>query len=177
MNFLYIIFLAAIGGTMIGLFFYKKQKARLDYFYDLVGLINSIISDVRFKQDKLVSVMTTYKNNIKSQLRSHIDEYIYSQQSLSTANISSSQSSTTYSSQSSIKLSLQCLKKTELERVQRFFWSLGRTDADTQILELDGYKNEFEQDRIKTKAHSDRYGTLYLKLGFALGVGVGIMFV
>ena len=143
---------------MIGLFFFKKQKSRLNYFYDLVGLINSIYSDVRFRQDKLSTVMKNYLETCTSQLSLHISEYLSSPKG-------------------ELQLSRQCLKVTELKRVERFFASLGRTDTNTQILELDGYKAEFDEDLKKAKAHNDKYGSLYLKLGLAVGLGLGIVFV
>ncbi|MDR3022318.1 MAG: stage III sporulation protein AB [Clostridiales bacterium] len=159
MNFLFIIFLTAISGTMIGLFFYKRQKARLDYFYDLCGLINVLILDVRFRQDRLHAVMTEYLSDCKSELKNHIELFL--------SNVGKGE----------LNFSPNVLKKSELFRVNRFFLSLGRTDSGTQLLELDGYKMEFSQDLSKVKQRHDSYGTLFIKLGFALGLGVGILFV
>jgi hypothetical protein len=158
MDIFFVIFLTCVCGAMIGLYFYKRQKARLDYFVDLVGLINNIIVDVRYRQDKLRVVMTEYLQSCKSTLSYNIQQYLAQQDQV-------------------LQLSSQTLKKSELMRVQRFFVSLGSSDAGTQLMELDGYKAEFEQDLAKSKAHSDKYGTLYVKLGVALGIGVGILFV
>ncbi|MCL1944557.1 MAG: stage III sporulation protein AB [Firmicutes bacterium] len=158
MNFVFIIFLTAICGSMIGLYFYNRQKARLDYYYELMGLVNSIISDVRFKQDKLNIVFSNYLPTCKSALTNHITQYLEQQNT-------------------NLILSKHVLKKTELPRIERFFSSLGHTDSGTQLLELEGYKQEFEQDLKRVKAHHDKYGTTSIKLGFALGIGLGIMFI
>jgi hypothetical protein len=158
MNALIIVFLGAAGGAMIGLYYYNRQRARLHYFYDLVSLIDRLISDVRFRQDKLTVVMSEYAATCNSSIMTHLSEY-------------------TQCAGGQLTLSRGVLTGPEHARIHKFFASLGYTDSGTQLLELDGHRVEFAGYLDAVKNKHNKYGTVYVKLGLALGIGVGILFV
>jgi len=153
-NKIIIIFVCACAGCLVGLFFYKRYKARNLYFADIVELIQTLIVDVRYRQDGLITVLREYQASIKSDFANTIECFLQ-------GNIDS------------YKLSL--LKKAEIQKVIKFFNSLGKIDSGTQLLILNGQLEKFTKCSNNAKGLFAKYGSTFIKLGFLLGMGFGII--
>ncbi|MCL2599201.1 MAG: stage III sporulation protein AB, partial [Firmicutes bacterium] len=142
-------------GCLVGVYFYKRYKARCQFFVDIVGLIDALMIDVRYKQEGLPSILRDYQTAIKSELLKTISDYLAGRLENTKHTI---------------------LTKQEMHKVKQFFLSLGRLDSDTQLLVLEGYKQEFVVLCSVAKEKFSKYGGTAIKLGFLLGMGVGILF-
>lgn len=151
-----VIFVCGCAGCLIGVFFYKKYKERSAYFTDVVGLIETLVVDVRYRQDGLLMVLNNYKVGLKSDFSSTIESFL-------NGNIGEQK--------------ISVLNKIERKRVEKFFASLGRIDSDTQLLLLQGEKEEFTKLSTLAKEKFVKYGSMFIKLGFLLGIGIGILLI
>lgn len=68
-----------------------------------------------------------------------------------------------------------CITANELELIKKFFASIGKTDVDNQLKELEFFKTQMDQLNTKSKNAYTRYASLSIKLGVLLGVLVVII--
>ena len=123
---LFLLFSVTVLGTVSGLFFSKKLTRRRRYFEELILLINSLISDFRFKQSSVCDLLSSFTGN-------------------------------------------------EIKPTVNEFSVLGTYDLDTQVFVLDNYKLKAEEFYAAAKDKEERYGKTTVKLGFLLGLAVGIV--
>ena len=74
-----------------------------------------------------------------------------------------------------VRLTKGVLKQAEIPEVQGFLSSLGSLDSDTQIFELEVYKEKFSAASAAAAEKSDKLSAMYIKLGFFLGLALGIV--
>ena len=150
-------FAFAVLGAVVGNQIHKKYKARRLYFQQLLSLINLLISDFSFRQSKLKSVIIDFEKTAGVEMKIHCNEFI--------------------NSINGDKLSLSKLLLTSEEHltVEKFFTALGTLDLDTQLGQLNAYKDKFNEYYQTSKAGEEKYGKPSVKLGFLLGLGCGIL--
>lgn len=68
-----------------------------------------------------------------------------------------------------------CITPNELELIKQFFASIGKTDADNQLKELEFFKTQIDQLNKKTQNAYSKYASLSIKLGVLFGVLVVII--
>lgn len=150
-------FTFAVLGAVVGNQICKKYTSRRLYFQDLLSLINLLISDFSFRQSKLKSVILDFEKSASEQMKVHCNEFI--------------------KCISGDELSLSKLRLTSEEHltVEKFFTALGTLDLDTQLGQLNAYKDKFNEYYLSCKASEERYGKPSVKLGLLLGLGCGIL--
>ena len=67
------------------------------------------------------------------------------------------------------------LSKEESILVYEFFNSIGKTDTNSQIKEIESFKNQFLKISIDKNSFFKKYYTVSIKLGFICGLGLFIM--
>ncbi len=151
-----LMFMSAVVGTFIGLILSKRLTRRRRYFEEMISLINTLIGDFRFKQNSVTSLLKSFSAD---ETKSTVEEFI----------------AYVDSSGSELKLSKQDLTKREHNVVYEMFSALGTYDLDTQVFMLDSYKKKFEEFYGAAKDSEERYGKVYVKLGFLFGLGLGLV--
>lgn len=155
---LLIIFLCITAATMVGFSLSKKCKQREKYFEEILLLINTLICDMKFRKDSLKILLSGFCAEKNNKLKVNILEYI-----------------DYIDSKKELNLSKGNLSVSEFENIKTFFTCLGTSDADTQIYELENYKQRFSDYYTLAKEKNTKYGGLYIKLGFLIGLAIGII--
>ena len=151
-----IVCLCVAASVMIGLMLYKRKQSRIKYFESAVRLTEKLISDISFRRESLTTVLTEFSREDKSELKKHIDTFV----------------SSPYDS---VVISGKLLKPEEKRLMREFFGSLGLTDTQTQIGELNSYKSRFEQIYNDENEKFKKSGPLSLKLSVLIGLAVGVL--
>lgn len=68
-----------------------------------------------------------------------------------------------------------CITPAELDTIKQFFASIGKTDVDNQLKELEFFKTQMDQLNKKSKNAYSKYASLSIKLGVLLGALVVII--
>ena len=151
-----IVCLCVTASSMFGLMIVRRKQSRIKYFESALRLTEKLITDVSFRRETLLNVLSEFSNDDKSELKKHIDAFILSPYY-------------------EIVISGSLLKPEEKRLIGEFFRSLGVTDTQTQIGELQSYKIRFEQIYNNESEKFKKSGNLSLKLSVLLGLAVGIL--
>lgn len=154
-NFL-IVALCVTASTMFGLARYKKQKSKPLFFASCVRLTERLIADISYKQEQLPTLLASFAQSDKSELSKQIELFLQTPYAPFTPTCTT-------------------LTAEDKRLLSEFFGSLGKTDAETQILELNGYKKRFEERYAQESEKFKKTGSLTLKLSFLFGLAVGIL--
>ena len=151
-----IICLSMTASTMFGLINMRNKKRRIDYLDSLIKLCDYLISEISFNKDKLITALEKFADTDNTELANQLKTFCESP----------------YSDKI---IYPKFLKKDEQVTVSDFFSSLGCTDGETQISQLQNYKKRFgdidcyEEDKFK------KSGSVGLKLSVLFGIAVGIL--
>ncbi|MCL2375503.1 MAG: stage III sporulation protein AB [Firmicutes bacterium] len=149
--------ICAAAGSLVGLFFSKRLRARAGYYEALSNFVSHLLTEVRFRKNPVKAIAAEFTALGETPFSKNLGEYIKSQ------------------NPQEIMLSKGALKKAELPEVQKFFSSLGTLDASTQIFELEAVKDKFAKKSDEVEKRRDRYASMYVKLGFFAGLALGIL--
>jgi len=153
---LFMVFLACIGGLMVGLFLSNRTKNREKYFADLLNLTDRLISDISYLIDPAVKIILSFETK-SVHFRKNLDEYL------------------AFVDGEKFNFSNTVLNKREAGIIKDFFDRLGTLDYDTQINELQSKKMLFMQMYDGADKKNKSFGRAYIKLGFLGGLLLGIM--
>lgn len=156
---IFMIFLCTAIGTGLGYALSRTYLRTSRYYSGVCELINELKRNISYRRDSVVSVMKRFKSN-SERLNSQISEYI----------------SYVSSKDGQLKLSRGFLSTSSYAEVSGFFSSLGGSDGETQIKDLDSYYAKFNADFSAASEKSKKYGPLAIKLGFLFGLCIGILF-
>lgn len=156
-----IICLSVVSCSMLGLLLNKNSQRRVKYFENFNALILTLISEIKFRQESLKNILSNFNQNNSSDLSVNISEYL---DFLS-------------GEKKELVLSKNKLTPKELEEVRNFFISLGTSDSDTQLFELDNFKQKFDLIYGEVSGKHKKNGGLYLKLSFLIGLSIGIIII
>ena len=151
-----IVCLCVTASSMFGLMIVRHKQGRIKYFDSAVRLTEKLISDVSFRRENLVTVLSEFSSEDKSELKKHIDAFIKSPYE-------------------NPVISGKLLKPEEKRLLKEYFSSLGVTDTQTQISELNSYKSRFEQIYNDENEKFKKSGSLSLKLSVLIGLAVGVL--
>ncbi len=157
LNKLLITALCIVAGTMVGLIFSNRLKKRADFFKSVDLFIDTLVSEVSFRKSSIKKIMSDFINANNSLFNNNLNEYVSCQDI------------------SSLKLSRGVVNEIELSDIRKFFVSLGRSDTSTQLTELMNYKSKYSQIFKDADEKRKKFGAMYIKLGFFLGIMLGIV--
>ena len=148
------VFVCAFIGCKIS----NKFSARRKYFEDLLFLLNTLVSEMKFSQTNLAQVLE--KNcPIKSKLRLNVDEFLdYVNGKTPT-----------------LTLSKHYLTEREYEFIKEMFSMLGRYDLDSQIYIIEGFKERVNDFYAVNKEEESKKSNASKKLGIMAGLAVGLL--
>lgn len=153
-----IVFVCTAVGTLVGFLIMLRYKRNSAYFEGICAVISELKRNISYRRDSASQVLGGM--NIESaQLKKNVGEYIE------------------YAKGTSDKptISRGFLSEEAYSRVCELFGSLGRADSATQIRELDMFSETFGKLSAAAKQKSDKLGAVAVKIGFLLGLGVGIL--
>ncbi len=154
-----VVCLCCAAGTAIGFYMMYSHKRRYVYYNALVAMLVELKQNIAFRRDSVVAVLGAYACESKP-LKKNIDEYL--------AHISNKGGD--------LALSRGFLTRDAHADVVKLFSRLGGFDGDTQSGDLEMFISRFTVQRDKAKEKFDKYGALCVKLGFLIGLGIGILF-
>lgn len=155
---LLIVFACAAGGLFCGytvLLTYKKSFA---YLSDVCMMISELRHNLSYRNDPVPDVLRRLSYG-SPQLKRNIAEYVdYIDGKTDT-----------------FDLGKGYLSKATYAEVAELFGALGMSDGKTQSDMLSAYSSKFEERRAEAEKKYNKYGAVAVKLGFLLGLGVGIL--
>lgn len=153
-----IVFVCAAVGTLAGYLVMLKYKRNSAYLEGVCAMIGELKRNISYRRDTVSSVLGALDID-SSLLKKNVSEYIE------------------YAKGNTDKpaVSRGFLNKEAYARVCELFASLGRSDSKTQISELGMFADTFDKLSAKARHKSDKLGAVAVKLGFLLGLGVGIL--
>lgn len=146
--------LSSAGGLFVGLFFSNVLKSKRDFFGELMSFIDSVTSDITFRQDGVQKVACVFQLNCKSKLKGVLEQYVAAPQQYP---------------------AMSFLSKGEKQIVGDFFLHLGKSDILTEKSELENAKRKIGELSVLYKTKCAKQGSMYIKLGLLAGLAVGIL--
>ena len=153
-----LVFLGAAVGTLCGYFIFLSYKRQYSYLDGVCAMINALKQNLSYKKDS-VPVVLGALNVDNAQLKKNIQEYI---------DFASGQSATK-------DLSRGFLPQDTFDGVTELFDSIGGSDEGTQRARLDAFLTRFEKLRETAEQKFRGQGAVAVKLGFLIGLGVGVL--
>lgn len=153
-----VVFLCAAIGTATGYMIMRSLKLRYGYINELCGIVAELKHNIGYRRDGAASIFRSLSITNK-QLCKNVYEYIE------------------YASGNTDKpvISKGYLEAETYEAVSGFFGAFGRTDGKSQLDELKMYEDKFVSLKNKAEQKRDKMGAAAVKLGFLIGLGVGIL--
>ncbi|MDR2201796.1 MAG: stage III sporulation protein AB [Clostridiales bacterium] len=155
-----ILSLAALAGSMTGLMFGKRLSRREAYFADAVDFINLFITEVKFRKNSTKQIVSEFLNARSTPLRLNLTEYLECGD---------------YSS--GLSLTRGLASASEAAEIKKLLLCLGTADSETQIFELENFKERFAVYAAAAADKRKKFAAVYVKLGFFGGLALGIILI
>ena len=150
---------------MVGLTISKHYIERKKFFLDLKNFVNSLKNEISFSLIKLIDVVEKLNKQIKNR---NINILL--------ANYATILKLKKEMGEDKLFQNISFLNEQERNNVFLFFTRLGRVDVVNQINELDNYSKIFDEYYQNAKANSEKYSSLYTKMGILVGLFIAIIF-
>lgn len=155
---LFLLFLCAAIGTFCGYMILLSYKKNYSYLDGVCNMINALKQNLSYKKDAVPIVLSGLKVG-SSQLQKNIREYIGF-----------------IGGQSDVRtISRGFLPQSTYDGVTDLFDAIGGSDEHSQNARLDALSLRFEKLREEAERKYKNLGTVAVKLGFLIGLGVGIL--
>lgn len=145
----------------------RRYNGRERFFLEAGLLCDRLSAEIKFSRSTLAAAFAFAAADCKSHLRILAEKY--------------SALLGEYADTSEVvlrgELPAGYLKPAEFDIMLRFFGSLGRADAETELKTIAGYKAAIEGFHAEAAAEKKKYGGLYTKLGFLAGVVISILII
>ncbi|MDE7463697.1 MAG: stage III sporulation protein AB [Clostridiales bacterium] len=158
-NKLFIIAICAAVGAATGFIIMKMYKRKHEYLVGVCDMIGELKRNISYRKDSAASVLSGFATD-SAQLKKNIGEYI----------------AYTEAKDGELDISRGFLTTGDHAKIKELFGALGTSDGASQMDRLDSFTTLFSELRDKAAEKSDKYGALSVKLGFLLGLGVGVLF-
>lgn len=158
MGSVFLMFVSAAVGTFCGYMILLSYKRHYSYLDEMCTVISALKQNLSYKKDS-VPVVLGGLNIGNAQLKKNIQEYI---------NFASGQSINK-------DISRGFLPQTTFDSTKELFDSIGNSDEGTQGARLDAHLSRFEKLRAAAEKKYKDIGGVAVKLGFLLGLGVGVL--
>ena len=150
--------------TYIGYGFSTYYRKRLRFFKDACDFASKLIVEINFSKTNLKNIIANSLNVYGSDFKFVLN------------NFSSYLSKEVDSLTSDFLLKKNFnLGSEDKQTLFLFFKSLGRYDAENQILEIENFKNKLEDVKKQCEVECKKYSSLYIKLGLMLGILIAII--
>lgn len=152
--------------TYIGYGLSSYYRKRLKIFRDCHSFSNKLIVEINFAKNNLKEIIKSSINSYSSDFKSVLNGYL-----------------NYLNSDAKVLATEQLFKKNnflsddEKQTIFLFFKSLGRYDAENQILEIEHFKQKFESMCESAESENKKYSSLYIKLGLMFGILVAILLI
>lgn len=145
----------------IGYGIFNYYKTRASFFKDLTTFINKLDDEISFLKSDLVSLTCAEKQVYGDEFNSVLKEFHNHLTSLSKEFIANS----------------NFLTREELNEINTFFNSLGKSGLEEQKVCIAFYKRRFNEQFQKLIGEKESYGIVGFKLCIALGFFICIVFI
>lgn len=164
MRLFFLIGIIGLSGS-IGLIISNHYKERKKFFFDFKNFICALKNEINFSLIKIIDAMEKFLSITKNKnLTNLISNYIYILKNKKELSIDG------------LFKDVAILTDQEKQNIFLFFNRLGRVDITNQISELDNYIKIFDENYMKVKFESEKYSSLYTKMGLLIGLFVAIIF-
>ena len=149
--------------TYIGFGVSRYYKNRKDFFSDLVMLLDKLRLDINFSKEKIGDIISNFSplsnhfNKLRNNFLSILDTNKFDEEVLIEG--------------------INILKDDEISCLISFFKSLGRFDIENQTRQIVSFKEEFQKFESECNQKKQKYGSLFIKLGFIIGVLISLLIV
>ncbi|MDE6201060.1 MAG: hypothetical protein K2M47_04200 [Clostridiales bacterium] len=155
---LFLLFLCAAVGTFCGYMILLSYKKNYSYLDGVCGMINALKQNLSYKKDSVPVVLGGLKVE-SSQLQKNIREYIGFTDGQSDGRV----------------ISRGFLPQSTYDGVNDLFEAIGGSDESSQNARLDALSLRFEKLRAEAERKYKSMGAVAVKLGFLIGLGIGIL--
>lgn len=155
---LFIMFLSVAVGTFCGYLVLLSYKRNYSYLGGVCDMLSALKQNLAYKKDTVPAVLSglTVTN---AQLKKNIDEYI----------------SYTLGQSDKHEVSRGFLPQPTFDGVTDLFAAIGNSDESSQSTRLDALADRFDKLRAEAERKYTKYGSVAVKLGFLIGLGVGVL--
>ncbi|MDE7164817.1 MAG: hypothetical protein K2O04_05300 [Clostridiales bacterium] len=155
---LLIVFLSVAVGTLCGYIVFLSYKRNYTYLGGVCDMLSALKQNLAYKKDTVPVVLSgmTISNAL---LKKNIDEYI------------------AYTAGQSDKreVSRGFLPQSTFDGVNDLFAAIGGSDENSQSARLDALELRFDKLLADAERKYTKYGSVAVKLGFLVGLGVGVL--
>lgn len=152
--------------TYLGYGFAGYYRKRFKLFRDCHAFANKLIVEINFAKHNLKEIISTTINNYGADFKRILSLYL-----------NYLNSDATILTNEMLFAKNTYLSSDEQQNIFLFFKSLGRYDAENQILEIENFKQKFDEMRKESEVENTKYGLLYIKLGLLLGILIDILLI
>ncbi len=149
--------------TYIGYGFSKYYSNRKTFYLDLILLMDKLKLDIAFSKEKISNIISSYEPMSKS-LKTLCQNFVNMLQQ-------------NQFNQDSLFENINILKNEEKNTIALFFKTLGRFDLENQANHIVSFQNQIQQYKTLSENMYDKYGTIFTKLGFIVGVLLSLLLI
>lgn len=152
--------------TLIGLGVSKNYKERKRFFEELLTFVQFLKTDIVFGMTKLQKSINTFSQDVKnSNLKSLLNNYCNILKDDGIIN------------QNRLFENIKILKNDEIDLLLNFFKGLGKSDVMGQVEHFEKMYKRIEIYFNQSKNEKEKYGNLYTKIGFLIGLFLCLIFI
>ena len=145
--------------------FYFKYKRRKNFFDALIFLCHKFDVEINFSREKVVNIISSLEEKVKLNLYGLDKNFI-----------------TTIENKENLEKdkllkNLNFLSEEEGNSIFLFFKSLGRSDMENQLKEINNFENKFSQFCTASSQEFKKYGKLSIKLAIVACLMVVVLFI
>ena len=145
--------------------FYFKYKRRKNFFDALIFLCHKFDVEINFSREKVINIISSLEEKVKQNLYGLDKNFI-----------SSIENKESLEKDKLLK-NLTFLSEEEGNSIFLFFKSLGRSDMENQLKEINNFENKFSQFCIASSQEFKKYGKLSIKLAIVACLMVVVLFI
>ena len=139
--------------TFLGYLISQKYTDRLKFYEDYIKFNDALISGITFTSKTVIDLID--KEN-KRYFNSELKEYFLGEKSIENGNF---------------------LQKSEKEYLKNYLSQIGNKNKQMQLEYVNIVKIDLNKEREKAKIELKKYKTLYVKLGFLIGIMIFILLI
>lgn len=142
--------------TYIGHGFSKYYTSRKVFFEDMILLMDKLKLDIAFSKEKIGNIISSFEPMSKHQKK-------LCQNFLGMLQNNKFETDKLFEN-------ITILKSDEKNVLGIFFKTLGRFDLENQTNQIISFQNQIQQYKDNAQSLCDKYGSIFTKLGFIVGV-------